>query len=202
MTSPPSPRTNRLKLGRAPAHTPRALLGIATIVMIGWTVAFGLLLSPADRNQGDAVRIMYVHVPTVWTAYLAFTVTALCSASTCSARSTARLRPRRRRQRRDRRRVHGAHARHRHVVGSPHMGRVLGVGRPPHHHRTAVRQLHRLPRRARAGRQHHQRAKRSAVVGLLVVLEIPLVHWSVKLWRSLHQERRCSTPTATSTWTG
>jgi heme exporter protein C len=26
------------------------------------------------------------------------------------------------------------------------------------------------------------------VVGLLIVLEIPLVHWSVKLWRSLHQE--------------
>ena len=38
------------------------------------------------------------------------------------------------------------------------------------------------------GGTHHQRAKRSAVVGLLVVLEIPLVHWSVKLWRSLHQE--------------
>jgi heme exporter protein C len=33
-----------------------------------------------------------------------------------------------------------------------------------------------------------QRARRSAVIGLLVVLEIPLVHWSVRLWRSLHQE--------------
>ena len=38
------------------------------------------------------------------------------------------------------------------------------------------------------GGTHHQRARRSAVVGLLIVLEIPLVHWSVKLWRSLHQE--------------
>ena len=38
------------------------------------------------------------------------------------------------------------------------------------------------------GGTHHQRAKRSAVVGLLIVLEIPLVHWSVRLWRSLHQE--------------
>jgi heme exporter protein C len=26
------------------------------------------------------------------------------------------------------------------------------------------------------------------VIGLLAVLEIPLVHWSVRLWRSLHQE--------------
>jgi heme exporter protein C len=35
---------------------------------------------------------------------------------------------------------------------------------------------------------HEQRARRSAVIGLLAVLEIPLVHWSVRLWRSLHQE--------------
>ena len=35
---------------------------------------------------------------------------------------------------------------------------------------------------------HQQRAKRSAVIGLIAVLEIPLVHWSVRLWRSLHQE--------------
>jgi len=26
------------------------------------------------------------------------------------------------------------------------------------------------------------------VIGLLAVVEIPLVHWSVRLWRSLHQE--------------
>jgi heme exporter protein C len=35
---------------------------------------------------------------------------------------------------------------------------------------------------------HEQRARRSAVIGMLAVLEIPLVHWSVRLWRSLHQE--------------
>jgi heme exporter protein C len=38
------------------------------------------------------------------------------------------------------------------------------------------------------GGSHDQRAKRSAVVAMLVVLEIPLVHWSVRLWNSLHQE--------------
>jgi heme exporter protein C len=32
-----------------------------------------------------------------------------------------------------------------------------------------------------------QRARRSAVVAMLAVLEIPLVHFSVVLWRSLHQ---------------
>ena len=40
----------------------------------------------------------------------------------------------------------------------------------------------------RLGGTHQQRARRSAVLGLLAVLEIPLVHWSVRLWRSLHQE--------------
>ena len=33
-----------------------------------------------------------------------------------------------------------------------------------------------------------RRARRSAVIGLLAIVEIPLVHWSVRLWRSLHQE--------------
>ena len=32
-----------------------------------------------------------------------------------------------------------------------------------------------------------QRARRSAVIALLAVLEIPLVHFSVVAWRSLHQ---------------
>jgi heme exporter protein C len=56
------------------------IIGLATIVMIGWLAVFGLLISPADRDQGDSVRIMYVHVPSVWLAYLAFIVTAICSA--------------------------------------------------------------------------------------------------------------------------
>ncbi len=38
------------------------------------------------------------------------------------------------------------------------------------------------------GGTHHQRARRSAVLALLAVLEIPLVHFSVELWNSLHQE--------------
>jgi heme exporter protein C len=38
------------------------------------------------------------------------------------------------------------------------------------------------------GGSHQQRARRSAVVALLAVLEIPLVHFSVKLWRGLHQD--------------
>ena len=56
------------------------LLGIGTIVAMAWLVAFGLGFSPADRDQQESVRILYVHVPTIWLAYLAFTVTAFASA--------------------------------------------------------------------------------------------------------------------------
>ena len=40
----------------------------------------------------------------------------------------------------------------------------------------------------RLGGSPDQRARRSGVLALLAVLEIPLVHFSVVLWRGLHQE--------------
>ena len=39
-----------------------------------------------------------------------------------------------------------------------------------------------------------QRARRSSVFALLAVLEIPLVHFSVVLWRSLHQRATVLSP--------
>lgn len=165
------------------------LLGVATIVMMGWTAAFGLLFSPADRDQEDAVRIMYVHVPTVWVAYLAFTVTALCSAFYLFRNKHALGFDR----------VAGASA----EVGVVFMGLTLVTGmlwgrltwgvfwqwdaRLTTTALLFVSYIGYLAVRGLGG-THHQRARRSAVVGLLIVLEIPLVHWSVKLWRSLHQE--------------
>jgi heme exporter protein C len=157
--------------------------------MLGFTVLFGLVLSPADRNQGDSVRIMYVHVPTVWTAYLAFTVTALCSAFYLFRKKHALGFDR----------VAGASA----EIGVVFMGLTLVTGmlwgrltwgvywewdaRLTTTALLFVSYIGYLAVRGLGG-THHQRAKRSAVVGLLIVLEIPLVHWSVKLWRSLHQE--------------
>ena len=38
------------------------------------------------------------------------------------------------------------------------------------------------------GGSQHQRARRSAVLALLAVCEVPLVHFSVKWWRPLHQQ--------------
>ena len=45
---------------------------ILPIVIIG--LIFSLFLSPKDYIQGDAVRIMYVHVPSAWISLLSFSV--------------------------------------------------------------------------------------------------------------------------------
>jgi heme exporter protein C len=49
----------------------------AFITAIG--LAWGLFLAPADWQQGDAVRIMYVHVPSAWLASAGYFALALCS---------------------------------------------------------------------------------------------------------------------------
>lgn len=165
------------------------VLGIATIVTMGWLVAFGLGFSPADRDQDEAVRILYVHVPTIWLAYLAFTVTALCSALYLFTKKHALGFDR----------FAGASA----EIGVVFMAVTLAVGmmwgrltwgvfwqwdaRLTTTALLFVTYIGYLAVRGLGG-THHQRARRSAVLGLLAVLEIPLVHWSVRLWRSLHQE--------------
>ena len=42
-------------------------------------LAWGLFIAPADWQQGDAVRIMYVHVPSAWLASAGYLSLALCS---------------------------------------------------------------------------------------------------------------------------
>ena len=39
---------------------------------------YGLLASPADYQQGETVRIMYVHVPAAWLASLGYVALGLC----------------------------------------------------------------------------------------------------------------------------
>jgi len=154
-----------------------------------WLGVFGLVLSPADRDQGDAVRIMYVHVPSVWLAYLAFIVTALASG--------VHLFGRRHSLQADR--VAGASA----EIGVVFMAVTLVTGMlwgritwgvywrwDARLTTTALLFISYIGYLAVRGLEgtREQRARRSAIVGLLAVLEVPLVHWSVKLWRSLHQE--------------
>ncbi|MGC6397576.1 MAG: cytochrome c biogenesis protein CcsA [Ilumatobacteraceae bacterium] len=184
---PPSTVSTTSRRGTATAAT--RVLGVLTIVMIGWLGVFGLLLSPSDRDQGDAVRIMYVHVPSVWLAYLAFIITALASAVHLFGKSHSMQADR----------VAGASA----EIGVVFMAVTLVTGMlwgritwgvywqwDARLTTTALLFISYIGYLAVRGLEgsRSQRARRSAIVGLLAVLEVPLVHWSVRLWRSLHQE--------------
>lgn len=45
-----------------------------------WGLYLGLVWSPADYQQGETVRIMYVHVPASWGALACYTIMAVLSA--------------------------------------------------------------------------------------------------------------------------
>ena len=165
------------------------VLGIATIVAFAVLALFGLVLSPADAQQGESVRILYVHVGTVWVAYLAFIVTAVSSAAYLWKRTRSLTWDR----------IAGASA----EIGVLFMAVTLFTGalwgriswgtfwvwdaRVTTTAFLFITYVGYLAVRGLGG-THEQRARRSAVVALLAVLEIPLVHFSVRLWRSVHQD--------------
>ena len=165
------------------------LVGAMALVSMAWVVIGGLFVTPRDVDQGDAVRIMYVHVPTAWVAYLAFIVTAVASACWLLSRKHSMGFDR----------VAGASA----EVGVVFMAMTLLSGSlwgritwgtfwawDPRLTTTAfllVTYIGYLAVRGLGG-SLEQRARRSAVIALLAVLEIPLVHFSVLMWRSLHQK--------------
>jgi heme exporter protein C len=47
---------------------------VAVVAALGFALA-----SPRIESQGDAARLLFVHVPTIWLAYLAFAVTFVAS---------------------------------------------------------------------------------------------------------------------------
>lgn len=165
------------------------VLGVAVILGIAWLVLFGLFISPEDAVQGESVRILYVHVPSAWLAYLAFVVTAVSSAAYLWRRTRSLTWDR----------LAAASA----EVGVLFMAITLVTGSlwgritwgtfwtwDARLTTTAflfVTYVGYLAVRGLGG-SHEQRARRSAVLALLAVLQIPLVHLSVELWNSLHQE--------------
>lgn len=165
------------------------VLGVLAIIATAWLVAFGLGFSPADRDQEESVRILYVHVPTIWVAYVAFILTAVASGTYLFSKKHSLGFDR----------FAGASA----ELGVLFVGLTLIVGalwgrltwgvfwqwdaRLTTTALLFVTYIGYLAVR-RLGGDPHQRARRSAVMGLLSVLLIPLVHWSVRLWRSLHQD--------------
>ncbi len=57
----------------------RPWLGILAVASSAIATWMALIWAPTDAVQGDVYRIMYVHVPTAWLAYLAFVIVFLAS---------------------------------------------------------------------------------------------------------------------------
>jgi heme exporter protein C len=173
------------------------LLKPAVSRAVGWSAVaalvvlalFGLWGAPPDKVQGDAQRLMYLHVPAAWIAYLAFAVTAICSALWLWRRTRSPVWDR----------IAGASAELGVVFTA--LTLVLGSlwGRPiwgvwwawdARLVTTAVLlflylgylALRRVPAAADA------RAKRCAIAALIAFVDVPIVHFSVTWWRTLHQE--------------
>jgi heme exporter protein C len=74
---------------RADARTPLIMGAMAAgdRRTVGWLAAglsaaglvVGLVIAPSDAVQGDAQRLMYLHVPAAWTAFVAFAVVFVAS---------------------------------------------------------------------------------------------------------------------------
>jgi heme exporter protein C len=164
-------------------------LGWASVVAMVVLALFGLWGAPPDEVQSDAQRLMYLHVPAAWIAYLAFGVTALGSALWLWPRTRATVWDR----------VAGASAELGVIFTA--LTLVLGSlwGRPvwgvwwawdARLVTTAVLfflylgylALRRIPAAPES------RARRCAIAALVAFVDVPIVHFSVNWWRTLHQQ--------------
>lgn len=163
------------------------VLGLLALVALGALVLFGLVLSPADQNQGEAVRIMYVHVPSATAAYIGCFLTTIGSAIFLWKKS----------QWWELVAYAGAEV----ATLFTAITLVTGMlwGRPTwgvfwiwdaRLTSTAMLLLLLLGYLAvrRLAADYQVRAKRASIVGLLLVPNVIIVRESVNWWRTLHQK--------------
>jgi len=171
------------------------VLGWATIVGLAATGIIGLFVVPPDATQGDVQRLMYVHVPAAWLAFLSFGVVFLASIAYLR---TGRIQW-------DRVAVSSAEI----GVQFCALTIVLGSlwGRPvwgtwwtwdPRLTTTTVLLLIYVGYLSlrKVADSPSRRAHWSAVVGTIGFIDVPIVHMSVVWWRSLHQEATVLRPGA------
>jgi heme exporter protein C len=165
------------------------IFGTVLLVAIALFLVLALVWSPTDRSangMGQAVRIMYVHVPVAVACYTAFFITAFASAMYLwkrtdgwDALATASV-----------------------EVGVVFTALTLATGSiwghvtwgtwwewDPRLTSTAVMFVMYLGYLAlrSAVVDPAARARRAAVLGLVAFVNVPIVHFSVDWWRSLHQ---------------
>ena len=164
------------------------------VKILGWLAAIALaaglimafLMAPREVTQGNVQRIMYVHVPLILASYVAFVVLAVTSLVYLVRRTAAA--------------DHIAHASGEVGVLFVGLGIVTGSiwGKPTwgtwwtwDARLTSVAILFVMYLGyllLRASIDDAERAARySAVLGIVAALDVPLVHFSVYWWRTLHQ---------------
>ncbi len=163
----------------------RRWLDVAAVGTLLTALVVGLVVPP-EETQGDLARIMFVHVPAAWLAYLAFGITLLGSALYLITKKIKWDR------------LAAASA----EVGVYFTGLTLALGmiwgKPTwgvwwtwdaRLVLTAVMFFVYLGYLAlrRGIPDVELRARRSAWLGVLGVIQIPVVHFSVLWWRTLHQ---------------
>jgi heme exporter protein C len=173
----------------------RHLLGWSALVSLAVTAVLALWVSPEDVEQGDAMRLLYLHVPAAWLAYLAFFVTAVASALWLWRRTRAPVWDL----------LAGASA----EVGVIFTGLTLAIGslwgRPvwgtwwewdARLTTTAVLFFLYLGYLAlrRTADTADARGKRCAIVALIAFADVPIVHFSVTWWQTLHQDATVFNP--------
>lgn len=158
-------------------------IGLGLLLFGSW---HGLFVAEPDRFMGDVMRIMYVHVPAAWSTLLCFTFAFGCAVAYLLGRSP---------------RADALHA------SSVEVGLVLGTlltalgsiwARPtwgvwwdwdPRLTTVAVMLIcfvAILALRALV-EDPDQRARWSAVATIIAYVDVPIVYFSVKWWRTLHQ---------------
>lgn len=180
----------------APSGTPSGtaslvtrVLGTLSLAGLALLVAYAFVWSPADITQRDAVRLMYVHVPSAIVAFTACLLTTVASALWLRRRSAGWW-------------VLGGAAAE---VGAVFTAITLLTGstwgRPtwgtywqwdPRITSTTLLGILlvgflALRRIDDETGDASQRGVRAAVVGLLLFPNVVIVHYSVDWWRSLHQ---------------
>lgn len=164
------------------------IIGILALIGLAWTLIFALVISPPDEVQGDAARFLYLHVPAAMMSYLAFAVTAISSVLYLWKKTRSLTWDR----------VAGVSG----EIGLLMTALMLATGMiwgkltwgvywrwDARLTSTALLFIMFIGYVALRGLESSPavRARRCAIVGIVAFLDVPLVHFSVTWWRTLHQ---------------
>lgn len=165
------------------------LILLAGLLLIGTTYYLGIWVTPPDLHLGQSVRLLYIHPATAWVAlYLCFGLTTVAS--------FLYLIPRTRKTFFDRLACASAESGIMFLLLTTVVGSIWGHitwgvwwtwdARLTSTALLAVLYMGYVAVRQIPGNLETQR-KRSAVFALFAALDLPVVHYSVDWWNTLHQ---------------